>query len=79
MKGQVATKEFDEAEKLWIIIEQKCLSYENFKQWKNNLDLFCDDLKTSHLKGPFGNSSLLDDHKYPVLLGTFLHFTNLLI
>ena len=30
MKGQIATKEFDETEKLWIISEQKCLSYENF-------------------------------------------------
>ena len=46
---------------------------------KNNLDLFCDDVKTLRLKGHFGNYSLVDDHEHPVLLRTFLYFTNLLI
>ena len=63
----------------WIISEQKYLSNENFKQLKNNLDLFYDDLKTLRLKGCFGNSSLLDDQKYPVLLRTFSHFTDLVV
>ena len=79
MKGQIDTKEFNEAEKLWKISEQKYLSNGNFKQLKNNLNLFYDDLKILPLKGRFGNSSLLDDQNYPVLLGTFSHFTDLVI
>ena len=79
IKGQIDTKEFNKAEKLWIISEQKYLSNENFKQLKNNLDLFYDDLKILRLKGRFGNSSLLDDQKYPVLLRTFSHFTDLVV
>ena len=51
IKGQITTKEFNEAEKLWIISEQKYLSNENFKQLKNNLDLLYDDLKILRLKG----------------------------
>ena len=77
IKGQITTKEFNEAEKLWIISEQKYLSNENFKQLNNNLDLFYDNLKILRLKGRFGNSSLLDDQKYPVLLRAFSHFTDL--
>ena len=31
------------------------------------------------VKGCFGNSSLLEDQKYPVLLRTFSYFTNLAV
>ena len=55
------------------------MSNENFKRLKNNLDLLYDDLKILLLKGRFGNSSLLDDQKYSVLLRTFSHFTNLIV
>ena len=79
IKGQIDIKGFNKAEKLWIISEQKYLSNENFKQLKNNLDLFYDDLKILRLKRRFGNSSLLDDQKYPVLLRTFSHFTYLVV
>ena len=56
---KITTKEFDETEKHRVISEQKYLSDENFRQLKNNLDLFYDDLKILRLKGRFGNSSLL--------------------
>ena len=79
VKGQITTKEFNEAEQLWIISEQKYLSNENFKQLKNNLDLLYDDLKILRLKGCFRNSSLLYDQKYPVFLRTFSHFTDLVV
>ena len=65
IKGQIDTKEFNKAEKQLIIREQKYLSNENFKQLKNDLDLFYDDLKILRLKGGFGSSSLLDDQEYP--------------
>ena len=56
---EITTKEFDETEKHRVISEQKYLSDENFRQLKNNLDLFYDDLKILRLKGRFRNSSLL--------------------
>ena len=79
LKGQITTKKFNDAKKLWIISEQKYLSIENFKQLINNLDLFYDDLKILRLKGRFGSSSLLDDQKCPVFLRTFSHFTDLVV
>ena len=47
---KITTKEFDETEKHRVISEQKYLSDENFRQLKNNLDLFYDDLKILRLK-----------------------------
>ena len=41
--------------------------------------MFYDDLKILRLKRRFGNSSLLDDQKYPVLLRTSSHFTDLVV
>ena len=79
IKGQITTKKFNEAGKLWIISEQKYLSNEYFKQLKNSLDFFYDDLKILRLVGSFGNSSLLYDQKYPVLLRTLSHFTDLVV
>ena len=55
------------------------MSNENFKQLKNKLDLFYDDLKILHLKRRFGNSSLLDDQKYLVFLRTFSDFTDIVV
>ena len=55
------------------------MSNENFKQLKNNLDLFYDDLKILRLKGYFGNSSLQEGQKNLLLQRTFSHFIDLVV
>ena len=72
--------EFVEAESLWITESQKFLVNEkNFHQWKNQLDLFCDDRGIWRCKGRIQNADVPFSTKHPILLTRQHHLAELLV
>ena len=81
MVESLSLEEYEDAQIYWIKREQLRLQQQaNYKKLQASLKLYVDDLGLIRMRGRFGNSSALDNQKYPIILrDATSHLTTLII
>ena len=69
----------EEIELCWIRELQRSLKDNKNTTWKQQWNLFEDEIGVMRCQWRLGNSDLLDSAKYPILLGSNHHFTTLAV
>ena len=81
MNESLSLEEYEDAQVYWIKQEQYRLKQQpNYAKLQASLKLYIDDRGLIRMRGRFGNSSVLDEQKYPIILrDSTSHLTILII